>query len=168
MKHDLGIDLNKNAQAIISDDGFYRYWLHRTWLSGRGFITWLMLNPSTADGLIDDPTIRKCVTFSQNMHYNGMIVVNLFAARATKPKALYGMKDAVGPECDRYIDLAATISSTVICAWGAQGIAEVRGTRVARRLRRNNIHLLCLGRNVQGKPRHPLFLPFDTLVEKYG
>lgn len=48
-------------------DGEYRYLLDRDWWypdhpkGGLERLTFVMLNPSTADGEVDDPTIRRCM-----------------------------------------------------------------------------------------------------------
>ena len=75
--------------AVVSDDGLYRYILTRTWDRSLPALVFCMLNPSTADATVDDPTIRKCIGFAQRLGYGGIIVVNLFAYRATKPRELY-------------------------------------------------------------------------------
>jgi len=88
--------------AVLSRCGKYRFMLGRAWDEPdsaqdtdtgfgkwkRPLCVWLMLNPSTADHSQDDPTIRKCVGFSQRLGCGGLIVVNLFAWRATDPDDL--------------------------------------------------------------------------------
>ena len=52
-------------KRYASIDGPYRYWLERDWWTQnteRGptdMLAFVMLNPSTADDQIDDPTIRS-------------------------------------------------------------------------------------------------------------
>lgn len=45
----------------------YRYTLRRVWRSvdEPRVVTWVLLNPSTADEFASDPTIRRCMGFSQ-------------------------------------------------------------------------------------------------------
>ena len=43
--------------AVISDCENYRYELVRQWDESKGFVNFVGLNPSKADGQIDDPTI---------------------------------------------------------------------------------------------------------------
>ena len=69
--------------AGISECGCYRYWLTRTWNPRRATLCWVLLNPSTADADRDDPTIRRCQGFARSWGYGGIVVVNLFAYRAT-------------------------------------------------------------------------------------
>ncbi len=112
----------KDAQ--ISDCGKYRYRLFRKWdmETERMPVMWLMLNPSTADASIDDPTIRRCIKFSQTWGYGAMFVGNLFAYRATNPKELYAVGDAVGPENRYHLELMANQSAKIIVAWGNGGL----------------------------------------------
>ena len=95
------------SDAVISDCGKYRYRLTRKWGYGRpcGFI---MLNPSTADALHDDPTIRRCVGFAKAWGCGALIVVNLFAVRATSPREMMRADDPVGPENKEHVQRAAT------------------------------------------------------------
>ena len=77
------------SDAVISECGRYRYMLTRQWAGGHTSTgTWLlpiiMLNPSTADASIDDPTIRRCAAFAKREGWHGIRVVNLFAFRATE------------------------------------------------------------------------------------
>jgi hypothetical protein len=72
--------------ALLSEDGRYRYRLWRLWDDLAPVMVWVMLNPSTADADLDDPTIRKCIGFAKANRHGGIIVVNLFAWRATDPK----------------------------------------------------------------------------------
>lgn len=81
--------------AYLSADGLYRFALHRWWGDGirLGFV---MLNPSTADAEIDDPTIRRCMGFARTLGFDGIRVVNLYAYRATKPADLWKADEPTG------------------------------------------------------------------------
>ena len=72
--------------AIISDDKKYRYELRRIWKPKSQLVCWVMLNPSIADANFDDPTIRRCMGYTMRWGCGGIIVVNLFALRATDSK----------------------------------------------------------------------------------
>ena len=52
--------------AIISNDGLYRYRLERTWDLGKPKCLYVMLNPSDTDDKIDDRTIKACIRFAQD------------------------------------------------------------------------------------------------------
>src|ERR1035438_9318557 len=51
-------------------------------------VCWIMLNPSTADAVTDDPTVRKVIGFSQCWGFSKAVVVNLIPTIATDPREL--------------------------------------------------------------------------------
>lgn len=140
--------------------GRYRYLLSRRWAPGPAAL-FVMLNPSTADDLRDDPTIRRCVGFARRWRAPAVEVVNLYALRATDPRDLFAHGAPVGPDNDAAIADAAARAQTIVVAWGAHGARDPR--RVARviELLRGRA-LACLGANAGGSPRHPLFVPYRT------
>lgn len=152
-----GADVRRGAH--ISDDGRYRYGLIRRWGDGTA-ATFVMLNPSTADGEQDDPTIRRCVGFARALGCDALLVVNLYAWRATKPEDLWTAEDPVGPENDyrleRHIRAAASADRPLVAAWGANAREDrVRAVIAMRGADR----LTALGVTKDGAPRHPLYLP---------
>lgn len=152
--------------ALISDCGRYRYRLWRLWDQHAPIMVWVMLNPSTADARTDDPTIRKCVGFAKTHHHGGIIIVNLFAWRATNPKELPTVADPVGPDNDGHIRWAVNgpILATVVAAWGADPFAVRRGTAVRVHIQSQR-PLKCFGKSQAGHPKHPLYLPYATPLE---
>lgn len=151
--------------ALLSDDGKYRYRLWRLWDADRPVMVWVMLNPSTADAEQDDPTIRKCVGFARLHGYGGILVVNLFAARATDPKELPGITDPVGPENDDHIIAAceAPILAKVVGGWGVNRFAERRARSVVALIRgTSQRRIKCFRRTKNGHPSHPLYLPYSS------
>jgi hypothetical protein len=147
--------------ARLSPCGAHRYWLSRSLGGDGGTVTFVMLNPSTADAAIDDPTIRRCVGFARSLGAERLLVVNLFSLRATDPRALYAHPAPAGPGNDRALRWAARQARPggVICAWGAHGALRGAGTRVAALLQRAGAPLQVLGLTADGEPRHPLYLP---------
>jgi len=143
--------------AVISDCGKYRYELCRIWQPKAGLVCWVMLNPSTADANIDDPTIRRCMGFTSRWGYGGIIVVNLFALRATNPKELYKADDPVGPENFHYVFQASWHAKITIAAWGTRGTHLNQNRNILNHL--TNCHYLALTKD--GSPRHPLYLRKD-------
>ena len=121
-----------------------------------------MLNPSTADASRDDPTIRRCVGFARRWRFGGVVVVNLFALRATEPRALREALRPIGRANDRHIRRAAARAAVVVIAWGAHGVFGERARAVERMLSRRELR--CLGRTRSGEPRHPLYLRRDARV----
>ncbi len=157
--------------AVLSDDGLYRYELRRAWGDGP-VVTWVMLNPSTADAQSDDPTIRRLLSFSDSWGFGEFLVVNLFAYRSPKPVALRTIVDPVGPGNERAIEAAIAKAELVICAWGAS-----IDSRALRGRPKPNVTALtaalwkptaCLGRTGAGRPVHPLYVSADTEPVPYG
>jgi hypothetical protein len=168
------------AGAKLSPDGKYRYRLWREWRGTHDPKNWhwvtkdgdgdpmgepksclfVMLNPSTADGDKDDPTIRRCVGFAKALKYERLEVVNLFAYRATRPTDLLDLNhadDPVGPWNLEIVTAAAEKAGIVICAWGAHGGHLGQDETVLGWLDTRAVHALGLTRD--GHPRHPLYLP---------
>jgi len=147
-----------SKNAVISPCGRYRYRLSRSWEPQRLPLVWIMLNPSTADAEIDDPTIRRCIAFSKREGAGGLEVLNLFALRATNPSALRSADDPIGPDNDQWIREVLHPHSRCVCAWGAfpawDRVAAVMD--LAR-----GINFLCLGRTAAGHPKHPLYIAND-------
>lgn len=148
--------------AVLSPDLLYRYVLRRSWAPGQ-LVTWVMLNPSTADADTDDHTIRRCISLSRQWGMGGLAVVNLYAWRATDPSELYVVDDPVGPGNPAAIDRWCDRADVVVVAWGAHasGVERRRGrgtspVTLVRTVRRD---LWCLGTNADRSPRHPARLP---------
>lgn len=145
--------------ATLSPCGQYRYTLIRQWGDGPR-CCFIMLNPSTADAQEDDPTIRRCLGFARHWRFGSLIVVNLFAYRATDRNALARVPDPVGPDNDRHIQRAAVGSGRVVCAWGTWGSLFDRQRIVAEALAWGPLH--CLRTTGGGFPQHPLYCLSDT------
>lgn len=143
--------------ATFSRDERYRYTLRRAWGSGP-FVAFIGLNPSTADATEDDPTIRRCVRFARDWGYDGLVMLNLFAYRATDPKALLTAEDPVGPGNDQVLAAICEQAALIVEAWGCfrLGIERARTDEVRYALGRDSC---VLGRTKDGHPRHPLYMP---------
>jgi hypothetical protein len=157
--------------AIISKCLRYRYKLTRGDQNGR-VLHWIMLNPSIADAFDDDQTIRKCTGFANRLGYSAISVHNLFAIRATDPRDMLNAADPVGPENASHLqimlDRAAHEQESVICAWGQHGTHMDQDETVMGWIDVSGVAPLCLGRCVNGTPRHPLMLSYKTPLSAYG
>ncbi len=163
--------------AVLSDCRRYRYRLERdlpknVWHKHERPISWIMVNPSTADAEADDPTIRRCASFTQRMGGTRLIVGNLFALRTAYVSLLARAEDPVGPENDRHLREIMHASERIIVAWGAS-------VKVPPRLRDRykmvvdlaaeiGCPLFCLGTAQDGHPRHPLMLAADAAIEPWS
>lgn len=152
--------------AVISDCGTYRYRLSRVWGDGC-LLPFCMLNPSTADASEDDPTIRRCISFARREGFAGIEVVNLFAYRATSPKAMFAAAFSFGP--DNYSHLRAVAEAAkeygapIVCAWGT----NASGREAIDIFRSVGAEMRCLGKTKDGRPRHPLYVKGDQPLEAY-
>src|SRR5579885_3397338 len=115
--------------AIVSDCDKYRYLLTRpaeVESPLRSSAVFVMLNPSTADATLDDPTIRRCRGFAKAWGCNGLVVANLFAYRATNPKELKLADDPIGPDNDKILRELAKEHYDIVCAWGSSFVPAKR------------------------------------------
>lgn len=143
--------------AHISKCGRYRYELGRRWSVGP-LLDWVMLNPSTADGDTDDPTIRRCIKFAKDWGFNGIRVTNLFAYRATNPDQLKTVDDPFGPDNNGY--LQSWGGPMTICAWGSNELIHKHyDGQLWSGLWDRECAFMCLGYNKDGSPKHPLYVP---------
>lgn len=147
--------------AKISDCGQYRYTLTR---GDAPRLCFVMLNPSTADATLDDPTIRRCLGYAKREGCAGLEVLNLYALRATNPADLWKHHDPVGPDNDRELYWAASRYMRMVAAWGANAKPD-RVKQVRNILEGNGITLFHLGLTKDGSPKHPLYLRADAPLE---
>jgi len=121
----------------------------------------VLMNPSTAEPHIDDPTIAKCCRIARMWGYGGIVVANTFAYRCTDQKRLIEAMDPVGPENNKHILQMARQATIVVFAYGKPHHKQLRsrGPAVAEMLIKESIqpHILRLGKD--GTPCHPLYLP---------
>jgi hypothetical protein len=162
-----------NRSAVFSPCRTYRYRLQETFVNpsrgrdGGALIgptqAFLMLNPSTADEMQDDPTVGRCHTRAIASGFARFEVINLFGLRSTDPQGLYSHPEPVGAHNDAAIleCAQATLASggQLVCAWGNHGAFAARAAQVVALLRAHHIPLHALKLNANGSPAHPLYLP---------
>ena len=146
--------------AIYSDCERYRYALTRTWDPSAGRVSFIMLNPSTATEVQNDPTVERCERRARALGYGAFRVTNIFAWRDTDPKKMRAAADPVGPGNDAAILDAARWADAVVCAWGAHGEHLDRGNAVRDLLLGESVRLSHLGLTKAGHPRHPLYIGY--------
>ena len=152
--------------AYFSDCGEYRYCLTRRWAPGP-VVCWVMLNPSTADAMQDDPTIRRCIAFSKRDGFGALSVVNLYARRCTQPVHLKDPGDPVGPMNDVSIRRSFGVALKVVAAWGAHPGTDARVDAVRGLASSSGLALFCLGTTKSGAPRHPLYVKGDAELVRW-
>jgi len=148
------------STAVYSDCEQFRYLLTRTWDSAGGTALFVMLNPSTATEVQNDPTVERCERRARALGFGAFRVANIFAFRATDPKVMRAAPDPIGPDNDTAIADSAPWADRIICAWGTHGSHLDRGAVVRRLLRATGLPLFNLGLTKQGHPKHPLYISY--------
>ncbi len=146
--------------AVYSDCERYRYSLTRIWDEIGPKALFVMLNPSTATEIQNDPTVERCERRARALGYGAFRVCNIFAWRATNPKDMRAQVDPIGPANDAAILEGCTWSDTIVCAWGTHGEHRNRGPEVESLMRGTTLPLMHLGLSKAGHPKHPLYIGY--------
>src|SRR6266516_268640 len=89
--------------------------------------------------------------------FGSMVVVNLFAYRATDYRELFKVRDPIGEENNRFLMQAVERCSTIVLGWGTKGPLLGRDRQIMSLLAgRNDVY--CLGITKDGQQRHPLYV----------
>ncbi|WRH63300.1 MAG: DUF1643 domain-containing protein [Fuscovulum sp.] len=154
------------STAVYSPCEAYRYLLTRVWDPSGEKALFVMLNPSTATEVQNDPTVERCERRARALGFGAFRVTNIFAFRATDPRVMRAMADPIGPGNDAAIaDSAQGWADRIICAWGTHGAHLGRGAQVERLLRATGRPLYTLGLSQGGYPKHPLYIGYDRQPE---
>ena len=150
--------------AVYSDCLRYRYLLTREWAPGPRAL-FVMLNPSTATEMQNDPTVERCERRARALGFGAFRVTNIFAWRDTDPAGMKRAADPVGPFNDTAIGQSAHWADLILCAWGTHGAHLGRGAAVATLLAGTGLHLHHLGLAQAGQPKHPLYISYARQPE---
>lgn len=143
----------------------FRYTLSRVWNDAAYTLPFIMLNPSTADHMQDDPTILTCMRFARRDGFGGIFVANLMARRSPHPSHIKALdkayEDVIGPGNDAALEhlfeSTAFYGTDVVCAWGNGGLEyPARVQRVLDLACQHDVRLVHLGLTAHGAPKHPL------------
>lgn len=165
--------------AVLSECGLYRYRLERSVNLDRPFeprsVAFVGVNPSTADAVSDDPTIRKMVGFARQWGYSRIFVGNLFAYRAADVRELrrvyldpFGAGTLFETESVYLLDILQEAELLVPCWGDRKKLPRVLRERVIDVLSmlRQQLKPVChLGLTAGGDPKHPLYLPYSTELQ---
>lgn len=155
------IAASTNKWAEFSPCRRWRYALIRHWGEpGRARCAFIGLNPSTADELLDDPTVRRCINFATDWGFAGLIMLNLYGWRSTAPSVLRRIPEPIGAGNNEAILRHAQQAGRVVAAWGADAAVNGRAEQVLELLA--GVDVWCLKRTQQGHPGHPLYVRGDT------
>lgn len=138
-----------------------RYSLTRTWDASKKHVMFIGLNPPTANGTEDDPTIRRVMRFSYDWGYGGVVMCNLFTMVTPYPKELNIDEDL---EITKYcIANEQHKCNLIVCAWGSFKEAQKRGNEIKEWLTtKYALHI-----NKDGSPKHPLYVKSDVRLVKF-
>lgn len=118
-----------------------------------------MLNPSVADEKKDDPTIRRLINFTKKFDYGGFLVGNIFTKITPNPKKLNKSKGMTDKNFEELIKLINKVDQ-IVYAWG-NTIEEPQ------LLKKLVLNPKCFGKNVNGTPKHPLYIPKNSELIAY-
>ena len=141
-------------EAEFSIDKKERYSLNREWDKSKNKILYIMLNPSLADDKNDDPTIRRLINFTKKFNYGGFLVGNIFTTITPNPKEIDKSKGISDKNFEKLLKLINKVDQ-IVYAWG-DNIEEPQ------LLKELVLNPKCFGKNLNGSPKHPLYLPSET------
>lgn len=147
------------SEAIYSNDLMHRYSLKRIWDKDKDVITWIMLNPSTATELVNDPTIERCIIRAKSYGFGSCQILNLFAFRATNPHELKVQVEPIGESNNDFILSECSNAGKIICAWGNHGTLANRSEEVLNLIKDFDLYYLRL--TSIGQPSHPLYISYE-------
>lgn len=148
------------STAVYSECERYRYALTRIWDADGRRAHFVMLNPSTATEVQNDPTVERCERRARTLGFGSFTVTNIFAWRDTDPRGMKAASDPIGPENDAAIIRASEKANQIIAAWGTHGAHLGRGAHVEQLLRTLGKPLYHLGLSKAGHPKHPLYISY--------
>ena len=153
------------STAVYSDCERYRYLLTRVWEPAGRKALFIMLNPSTATEVQNDPTVERCERRARTLGFGGFRVTNIFAWRDTDPKKMRAAAEPIGAENDAMIAQSGDWGDQIIAAWGAHGEHLQRGVAMEALLRDMELPVFHLGLTKAGHAKHPLYIAYTQQPE---
>ena len=153
--------------AVYSDCEKYRYSLTRSWDETGPRVLFIMLNPSTATEMQNDPTIERCERRARALGFGAFRATNIFAWRETDPRKMRATGDPVGNANDAVIREGAAWADRIVAGWGTHGAHLERGRTVEALLRATGRPVHHLGLTKDGHPRHPLYIAYAQQPERW-
>ena len=165
-----------SRHATFSADGSRRYLLTRAtnapWLQRTSTVGFVMLNPSKADAVTDDPTVRKCIGFAKRWNFTGLMVTNLIPLVTADP---YDLPPWSGlyQDNDRYVAEALKQCAKTVVAWGSVPRSLARSIALEEHI----LHfrelagtepLFCIGRTLKGDPLHPSRTAYTSQMQRWN
>ena len=163
--HYLNLDMvsaiknNILREAKFSRDKKERYSLKREWDKSKKKILYIMFNPSLADDKKDDPTIRRLISFTKKFNYGGFLVGNIFTRVTPNPKKIDKSTGISDKNLEELFKLINKVDQ-IVYAWG-NNIEEPKTIKELVSKPK------CFGKNFNGTPKHPLYLPSSSELESF-
>ncbi|MEO0570510.1 MAG: DUF1643 domain-containing protein [Bacteroidota bacterium] len=154
---------SSDSGAILSSNQKERFVLWRKWDDSKPTILFIGLNPSVADDVKTDPTTKRIVSHSKRWGFGRCFLMNCFAYISTNPKNLTPSGD--WQQNLKWLDTIAPFCSEVIFAWGQHPLVKTLGRDNYFQKRFPNAK--CMGTNLDGSPKHPLYLPYSSKPRYY-
>ena len=158
---DMALSIKNNIlrKAKFSIDKKHRYELSRHWDLSKSDILFIMLNPSIANEDIDDPTIKRLISFTREFKYGGFFVANLYTYITPYSKTLDTSIGLTKLNLKTIKNLVNKVDE-VIYAWGN----SIKEPQELKNLVKNP---KCFGKNLNGTPKHPLYLSSNSKLIKF-
>lgn len=144
------------SDAIFSKDRIHRYVLIREWDLSKPSLMIVALNPSTADEKKNDPTVTRCIGFAKKWGFGKLLMMNIFAFRATLPKDLFNSENPIGDENDHWLKKLIKQADKVVLAYGNHGKFKNRHDEILKMI--DNPY--CIKKTKTEMPGHPLYLKY--------
>jgi len=141
-------------KARFSIDKKHRYRLSRHWDLNKPQLLYIMLNPSIGNETIDDPTIRRLLSFTRKFDYGGFFVGNLFTYITPNPKTLDTSIGLTNKNLNILTNLVSKVDK-VVYAWG-------NSFEEPNKFKKFISDPMCFDKNINGTPKHPLYLPSNS------
>lgn len=149
------------SDALFSECEKYRYSLTRIWDEKKPTYLFIGLNPSVANSIDDDKTMKRIIDFVKRWGGGGLYMANLFSYVATKSYEMWESDEPIGTNNDQSIIELSNKADTIVLCWGSDGHKHPRALEVINLLKDNHT-LYCLKKNKDMSPKHPLYTAKDT------
>ena len=155
------------SEALYSDCETYRYALTRVWDTDKPRLLFIMLNPSKATEVQNDPTIERCERRARALGFGAFRATNIFALRETDPHAMRKHPAPEGAENQNVLLEACDWADQILAAWGTHGEHLGQGPKLRDLLFAKQYPLFHFGLTKHGHPRHPLYVPYAQKPEPW-
>jgi hypothetical protein len=125
------------------------------------------MNPSTADGEANDPTVAREWGFTVREGYTGLVKCNVGDYRATSPKDVPAIGACTYDNLAMIAVSAVEADRVVVCFGKVPRSLGPAAGEVVMLLCELGIDLWCFGKNADGSPKHPLYLAATTPLVRF-